>query len=160
MNNCPCGSGLAYSTCCEPIINGSHPAETAEKLMRARYSAHVAVQMDFIFETTHPDQRQGYDHQGTREWAEGTDWQGLEIIDTKKGGPADDSGQVEFIANFSENGIRREHHERAQFNRQEGRWYFYDGTLVKPRPLTVSKIGRNDPCTCGSGLKYKKCCGK
>jgi uncharacterized protein YecA (UPF0149 family) len=22
------------------------------------------------------------------------------------------------------------------------------------------KIGRNDPCPCGSGLKYKKCCGK
>ncbi len=160
MNNCPCGSGLAYSSCCEPIINGSLPAETAEKLMRARYSAHVAVQMDFIFETTHPDQRQDYDHKGTREWAEGTDWQGLEIIATQNGGPADDSGEVEFIARFSENDIRREHHERAQFKRQDGRWYFHDGTLVKPRPITVSKIGRNDPCSCGSGLKYKKCCGK
>jgi len=32
--------------------------------------------------------------------------------------------------------------------------------MVKPKPLTVTKIGRNDPCPCGSGLKYKKCCGK
>lgn len=30
----------------------------------------------------------------------------------------------------------------------------------KPKPLTVNKIGRNDPCPCGSGLKYKKCCGR
>ena len=29
------------------------------------------------------------------------------------------------------------------------------GTIVKG-----SKVGRNDPCPCGSGLKYKKCCGK
>lgn len=26
--------------------------------------------------------------------------------------------------------------------------------------ITVDKIGRNDPCPCGSGKKYKKCCGK
>jgi SEC-C motif-containing protein len=32
--------------------------------------------------------------------------------------------------------------------------------MVRPAPLSVNKIGRNDPCTCGSGLKYKKCCGK
>lgn len=29
------------------------------------------------------------------------------------------------------------------------------GTIVK-----APKVGRNDPCPCGSGLKYKKCCGK
>jgi preprotein translocase subunit SecA len=30
----------------------------------------------------------------------------------------------------------------------------------KPEPVHVDKIGRNDPCPCGSGKKYKKCCGK
>ncbi len=30
----------------------------------------------------------------------------------------------------------------------------------RPQPIKVEKIGRNDPCHCGSGLKYKKCCGK
>lgn len=29
----------------------------------------------------------------------------------------------------------------------------------KPAPVTVKKVGRNDPCPCGSGKKYKKCCG-
>jgi preprotein translocase subunit SecA len=30
----------------------------------------------------------------------------------------------------------------------------------KPQPVKVKKVGRNDPCPCGSGKKYKKCCGR
>lgn len=160
MSKCPCGSGAAYSDCCEPVINGTQPAETAEQLMRARYSAYAGVQMDFIFESTHPDHRKGYDHKGTMEWAESSEWQGLEIIETRKGGREDSEGQVEFIARFLEKGIQREHQECAQFKRENGSWYFTDGSMVKPKPIIANKIGRNEPCSCGSGLKYKKCCGK
>jgi len=32
-----------------------------------------------------------------------------------------------------------------------------DGSVLKKRPVKVTKIGRNDPCPCGSGLKWKKC---
>jgi len=36
-----------------------------------------------------------------------------------------------------------------------------DGTVEnKPHVRKSPKVGRNDPCPCGSGLKYKKCCGK
>ena len=31
---------------------------------------------------------------------------------------------------------------------------------AKKAPKRVNKIGRNDPCPCGSGKKYKQCCGK
>jgi SWIM/SEC-C metal-binding protein len=31
--------------------------------------------------------------------------------------------------------------------------------LNPPQPLIAEKIGRNDPCPCGSGKKFKKCCG-
>jgi len=31
--------------------------------------------------------------------------------------------------------------------------------LNQPKPVRSVKIGRNDPCPCGSGKKYKKCCG-
>ena len=31
---------------------------------------------------------------------------------------------------------------------------------AKKKPKRVKKIGRNDPCPCGSGRKYKQCCGK
>jgi SEC-C motif domain protein len=160
MNICPCGSGAAYSDCCEPVITGARPAETAEQLMRARYSAYAGVQMDFIFETTHPDYRQGYDHDGTKEWAKNSEWLGLEIIATDKGGHEDSVGEVEFVARFKDKNVAREHHECGQFKRKSGKWYFTEGAVMKPKPLSVVKIGRNDPCTCGSGLKYKKCCGK
>lgn len=160
MTVCPCGSQKNFSECCEPIISGGQPSQTAEQLMRARYSAYVLAEMDFIFESTHPDHRQGYDHAGTKEWAESSEWQGLEIVSTSRGGADDSVGEVEFIARFTEKGSSREHHEAGQFKRKEGRWYFTDGQLVRQKPLTVTKIGRNDPCTCGSGLKFKKCCGK
>jgi SEC-C motif-containing protein len=160
MSNCYCGSGVTYADCCEPIIESKRTAETAEQLMRARYSAYVGAQMDFIFETTHPDHRQNYDHEGTKEWAENSEWLGLDIVGTSKGGLEDNSGQVEFIARFREKETLREHHENAQFLKDDGRWYFTEGAMVKPKPIIVTKIGRNDPCTCGSGLKYKKCCGK
>jgi len=160
MNNCPCGSGSDYAACCEPIINGKKTAETAEQLMRARYSAHEKVAVDFIFETTHPDHREGYDHKGTKKWAEESEWHGLEILETIDGGPKDDSGEVVFAAKFRDKSGLRTHQERAQFKRKGKKWLFTDGTMVKGQPLSVTKIGRNDPCSCGSGQKYKKCCGK
>ena len=160
MTICPCGSGNTYQQCCEEIITGSRVAQTAEELMRARYSAYVFAEMDFIFESTHPEHREGYDHAGTRTWAETAEWLELEIISTKKGGPDESIGEVEFIARFNEKGNLVEHHEAGQFKRKEGNWFFTEGTMVKQRPLTVTKIGRNDPCSCGSGVKYKKCCGK
>ncbi len=36
---------------------------------------------------------------------------------------------------------------------------FDGGKSIVRKPVTVTKIGRNDPCPCGSGKKYKKCCG-
>jgi len=160
MNTCPCGSGAAYAVCCEPIITGVRPAATPEQLMRARYSAHVAVQLDFIFESVHPDHREGYDHKGTKEWAEEAEWLGLEIVDTLRGGPQDADGEVEFIARFRDREGMRTHHERAGFKREKGSWFFTEGVMVRQKPLVSTKVGRNDPCPCGSGRKYKKCCGQ
>jgi SEC-C motif-containing protein len=159
MDSCPCGSGNAYSDCCEPMITGARPAETAEQLMRARYSAYVGVNTDFLLASTHPDHRQGYDHEGTRTWAESAGWQGLEIVDCRKGGKEDAVGEVEFIARYREKGAEREHHESARFRKKNGAWFFTEGTMVKPKPIVSGKIGRNEPCPCGSGAKFKKCCG-
>ena len=161
MEQCPCGTGLSYGECCLPIIRGERPAGTAEELMRSRYSAYVKVETDYIRETTHPKHRDGYDEAGTREWAESAEWQGLEIISVRNGGSEDATGEVEFIARFKEKGEPREHHERALFKREPNGWLFTDGKAVKPQPVVKGeKIGRNDPCSCGSGQKYKKCCGR
>ncbi len=161
MEMCPCGSGRTYEDCCGPLIKGASPAVTAEQLMRSRYSAYVKVETDYLFETTHPGHRQGYDHKGTRVWAENSRWDGLEVLSATAGGPGDDEGDVEFIARYRDKDLRKQHHEIAHFRKKSGRWYFTEGSAVAPKPIVRSepKTGRNDPCPCGSGKKYKKCCG-
>lgn len=159
-NPCPCGTGKSFGDCCEPLITGARAALTAEELMRSRYSAYATVATGYIFETTHPDHRADFDEKGTRQWAESSQWEGLEIVATQAGGPDDIKGKVEFIARYRDGEVHRTHHELADFAKLDGAWYFVDGAGVKPRPATSTKVGRNDPCTCGSGQKYKKCCGK
>jgi SEC-C motif-containing protein len=55
--------------------------------------------------------------------------------------------------------VTRDHHERSEFKKRDGQWYFMDGKLVQEPVRAADKVGRNDPCPCGSGKKYKKCCG-
>ncbi|MEW8683176.1 MAG: YchJ family metal-binding protein, partial [Candidatus Thiodiazotropha endolucinida] len=72
-----------------------------------------------------------------------------------------EEASVEFIATYKEGGMVRPHHEISRFLKQDGVWYFVDGQLVAPKTEKrhQPKVGRNDPCPCGSGKKYKKCCG-
>jgi len=162
MSECYCGSGREWESCCGPLISGEKPAETAEALMRSRYSAYAVGAIDYLGETLHPEHRADWDPDATAKWAEQSDWTGLEIRATERGGPDDQEGIVEFVALFSENGQPKQHIERSRFRRHEGRWYYVDGDTPKPQTQrhTGPKVGRNDPCPCGSGKKYKKCCGR
>jgi SEC-C motif-containing protein len=159
--SCPCGSGQTYDTCCGPIIAGESPAPTAEALMRARYTAYARVEIDFLLTSLHPDRREEHDADAVQQWAEDSEWLGLEILDTTDGGEDDDTGQVEFVCLYEHDGEEKRHHEDARFARVDGQWYFLEGDPVKSRPFVreAPKVGRNDPCPCGSGKKYKKCCG-
>ena len=108
--------------------------------------------------TAHPSYRKDIDKHSIKQWAIDNDWQKLEIIDTKQGSQEDNSGEVEFKVHYiDKKGRLQVHHERSSFERISGKWYYEKGILdpsferVKPK--------RNDPCSCGSGKKYKKCCG-
>jgi SEC-C motif-containing protein len=161
MDLCPCGSNIAYGACCSPVIKGERPAETAEQLMRSRYSAYVRKEVPYILASLHPDHRAGYDEKRSRAWAEGAEWHGIRILSTSKGGQADSEGQVEFTVSYTEKGLKQEHHELSSFKKEGGTWYFTDGkTMPKPVSRAVPKTGRNEPCPCGSGKKFKKCCGQ
>jgi SEC-C motif-containing protein len=162
MKPCPCGSGQSYEECCRPLIKGERQAQTAEQLMRSRYSAYVEKEIPYLRTSLHPDHRADYDEKSSRAWADSADWHGLEIRGSVGGGPDDTAGQVEFVAAFSQQGVRSEHHELATFARKGGAWFFVDGKAVRPQPVVraAPKVGRNDPCPCGSGQKHKKCCGK
>ena len=156
---CPCGSGGSFAHCCERVIKGEREPESAEELMRARYSAFAAGAIDFIVASTHSRTRREVDIPYTTEWSKNSTWQGLQIIETRD--VDENTSLVSFEARFSQQGTEQIHREKSVFEREDGQWRFVTGDELKnptvryetPRP------GRNEPCPCGSGRKYKKCCG-
>lgn len=159
---CPCGSGKEFAACCEPYIEGSAAAPTAETLMRARYASYATGRVDFIEKTHAPESRADFDRKASEKWARESTWRGLEVVATEGGAQADSTGVVSFVASFSTRGRDYEHREIATFRREGARWLFVDGRAPKPDTFvkTGPDVGRNDPCHCGSGKKFKKCHGK
>lgn len=158
---CPCGSGVALETCCGPIIAGEKPASTPEAMMRARYTAYTQQAIDFLFTSLHPDSPGEADRRSTEAWAKYAKWHGLEIIGSSGGGEGEDEGIVEFVAKYSIKDTPQRHHERAVFRRHGKKWLYLDGKEIKSQPVSGPRLkpGRNDDCPCGSGRKFKKCCG-
>ena len=181
LHTCPCqinptaemaNAALSYQDCCQPYHDafyneevGGIKAETAERLMRSRYSAFVLVKPEYIVKTTLPAQQTLLDVTAIESWAKGTDWAGLEIVaHTPKLGKR--HAQVEFKAYFKSpeetmGGLAEKiqaHHELSTFvkvqdnTNQDACWYFLDPTVA----MTVSQ---KQPCICGSGEKFKRCCG-
>lgn len=171
--SCPCGNTESYENCCGLYIGGKKLPDTAEKLMRSRYSAHTMGAIDYIRETMVPEERKSFDPDATRRWANESKWKGLKILSTSEGTPDDTTGTVEFVATYERGGTVFEHHEVSQFQNLKGRWFFVDGEAhehkegeshhhhppVKQVVREAAKVGRNEQCPCGSGKKYKKCCG-
>jgi len=156
---CPCGAGSNFADCCEPIINGTRESETAEELMRARYSAFVTHAIDFVVSSTHSRTRKDVDLDFVREWSETSTWRGLHIIETKA--VNENKAFVSFEAQFTQKGEDHSHRERSVFERENGHWKFVTGDELKNPTVRYEapKPGRNDPCPCGSGKKFKKCHG-
>jgi SEC-C motif-containing protein len=146
---CPCGSGRRLDDCCGRYHRGA-AAPSAEVLMRSRYSAYVLKNSHYLRQTWHPATC-------PPELEISNDdihWQQLLIVDTQAGGEGDSEGAVEFVAAYQGGQL----HERSRFSRSQGRWCYLDGEQLPP--LKFKPTGRNTPCPCGSGRKYKHCCGR
>ena len=119
---CPCGSGLPYASCCEPLHDNRVQAATAEQLMRSRYAAYAVGRLDHVFRTWHPRTRPP-----EVEPSPGLTWTGLTISDTAAGQASDDEGVVEFEASYRTPDGSGVLHERSRFTRRAGRWLYLDG---------------------------------
>jgi len=155
MNNCYCGSGKPFSVCCAPIIE-NESAQTAEQLMRSRYSAYAIGNADYLMKTLHSSVRDQQNYSDIKQWSVENSWTKLEIVSAEFGEVSDVKGIVEFKAFYTNKaGSEQMHHERSSFVKEAGKWFYVDG-VFNP---SVPKISRNAPCPCGSGKKFKKCCG-
>lgn len=125
-SGCPCGGlprGATLGDCCAPVIEGERVADTAEALMRSRYTAYALADGDHLYRTWHPRTRP--EHVDPEPWVR---WVGLEVLDVVDGGPGQDAGVVEFrarwVAGEGRTRQRGEVHERSAFARRAGRWFY------------------------------------
>lgn len=153
---CLCGSALPYSDCCQPFHTGEKIPVTAEALMRSRYTAYAlrnGAYLQATWEATKCPERIDFSR-------ENIDWLRLEISETKKGSAKDNKGLVTFKAFYRQNGDEHVMNEISRFTKHNGRWFYLDGVIKSIGKIDGQvNLGKNAPCACGSGKKFKRCCG-
>ena len=155
--DCSCNSQVPFEHCCGPFLSGDKTPETAQQLMRSRYSAYFHKKAAYLFETLHPDKRTTNTAKELESSIHDCNWINLRIIEAINGKSEDTKGIVEFIASYhTANGIGHLY-ERSSFLKRGDQWFYMEGEIKDP---TIILIGRNQPCWCGSNKKFKKCHGR
>ena len=125
LSPCLCGSNLEYQQCCEPFHSGKTNPSTALALMRSRYAAYVLRDVSYLQETWDVTKRPA----AIDFSKEDITWLRLEIVDTKKGGYADNKGIVTFKAFYQQDDIECVMNEISRFTKINGRWFYLDGVI-------------------------------
>ena len=119
--------------------------------MRSRYTAFAIGDYAYLRDSWHPDFCPDDLGEGGA-----PRWIGLEIVDSEQRG---DRASVEFEARFLAAGKVNPVRERSEFLHRDGRWLYTTGQQLSPSRAPW-KPARNEPCPCGSGIKFKRCCGR
>jgi len=156
-SECLCGSGINYVLCCQPFHQYNKYPNTAEVLMRTRFTAYALKNADYLLNTwdeTNPPEVIDFSK-------EDVEWTRLEIVKTKKGSEKDSKGVVDFKAYYLQDDEEFVMHEISRFKKTANRWSYLDGVVksVSKAGLQTNQ-GKNALCSCGSGKKFKRCCGK
>lgn len=121
MKLCYCCSDALFSDCCEPFLIEKDKPQTAETLMRSRYSAYCTHNADYLVATTHISTRKYHNKKDILNWATQNNWLKLEILNASE-------NTVEFKAYFIDNSLQSHcHHEKSTFKKQGNQWYYVDG---------------------------------
>jgi len=118
---CPCG-GADYAQCCGRFIDGGDLPQTAEQLMRSRYTAYTQRNEPYLQATWHASTRPAE----AIAQDDAVKWLGLEV---RKHVPAGDEATVEFVARYKVGGRAHRLHEVSRFVREDGRWFYVDGSF-------------------------------
>ncbi|GGG35943.1 YchJ family protein [Bizionia arctica] len=121
---CYCGNNKTYKACCEVFHLNKEKTETAQQLMRSRYSAFVLANGDYLMQTHHISTRPISEKKAIVKWAKSVEWIKLEVLETTKGLGNDTEGTVTFNAFFHENGNVDVIHEKSAFIKENDTWYY------------------------------------
>jgi SEC-C motif-containing protein len=124
---CPCTSKATLDRCCGPYLSGARLPESAELLMRSRFSAYALGKVDYLIQTTSLAGRDALDREELKTYCRNIRCVGLKILAREAGGPGDETGTVKFHASLQVNGKRHLHVELSRFVREEGCWRYVDG---------------------------------
>jgi SEC-C motif-containing protein len=124
---CPCTSGLVFEKCCAPFLSGQRLPETAQALMRSRFTAYAEVRVDYLVQTTAKEKKQEINVAELRQYCENIRCISLKIQKTESGGKNDETGTVLFHASLQMNKRRVLHRELSQFVREDGWWVYVSG---------------------------------
>lgn len=123
-NQCPCSSGLIHPNCCGQFHSGGLTPETAEQLMRSRYTAYVNNNSDYLVDTLHPEKVTPTLFNELLNSFKGIVWSGLEIKETTGGGKNDDKGTVSFSAFYETAEGKFRMDENSLFVKIADKWYY------------------------------------
>jgi SEC-C motif-containing protein len=126
---CPCTSKKPYDRCCGPYHSGAAFPETAEQLMRSRFSAYALAKVDYLIATRPEAKRAEEDRAELQQYCRSVSCVGLKIVSSELGGKADNTGSVTFHASIQANGRRSLHIETSSFLREHGTWVYVDGVV-------------------------------
>jgi SEC-C motif-containing protein len=143
---CICGRSQDFTECCEPLILKKESPKNPESLMRSRYSAYATGNGTYLVYSAAKENRYSDDIALIEEFSNSVEWLKLDVLNTN-------ANQVEFKAYYKDAEGIQVLHEISDFIQEEGIWKYSSGELFS------TKVQRNEPCPCGSGKKYKKCCG-
>jgi SEC-C motif domain protein len=124
--SCPCGSGSSFDLCCAPYLDGGATPETAETLMRSRYTAYTRENIPYLKATLWPKYQRSFDFAATAKWAADSHWTGLNILKTSAGQEKDREGTVLFEAKYLSGGQLHTHRELSLFRKKSGHWYYVE----------------------------------
>ncbi len=131
----------------------------AEELMRSRFTAHAIRDYRHLHRTDLETASKDY----VEEPPDGQEltWTRL-VVHAHDLGSRPDTAFVDFSAYYQAGEGEQALHEKSEFVRRDGVWFYTRAVRTGPAPVksTGPKVGRNDPCPCGSGKKFKHCCGR
>jgi SEC-C motif domain protein len=117
--NCDCGSGKSFTTCCGQYLNKECFPKTPEALMRSRYTAYVKRDFDYLQDTCLPAAPRNYEPN-----KDPIQWLGLEVLYAEMHPKNPEIGFVEFKARYQLQGKEGVLHEKSEFHKKGGRWYY------------------------------------
>ena len=118
---CYCGSGTAFSHCCQPYLLGLTQPQTVEALMRSRFCAYLTHHAEYLLASWHPSTRPP-----NMEFEPQLKWVDLQVQGAEQ---VENSGRVQFSARYKLNGRMQTLRENSRFTREEGCWYYLDGDI-------------------------------